>query len=576
MTAPANNASYSAPASITITTDAQDADGTVTNVEYYANDIRIGSARTSPFSYTWTAVPAGSYSLKAKAIDNRGTYSWSAPIMVGVDAGSGGPPYAGLALWLKADAGVTLNSTNGRVATWADQSGQGRNAVQAIAASQPALVTTTLGQAGIRLDGVDDFLTFSLPVNGLNEITIFLVANNLVDRDGAGGNYSALFWNQTETDGRLFLSPFQSRVNFRFGTKAPNNNPVYLRPASIADDLSVTVARKDGATDSLYVNGAEVWMNEFASSPIAGCADVGNVGRGYNNSTYFAGEVAEVLVYTRALPQATRESIEQYLKTKWISNLRPTVTLDVPTSNAAFSSPANVSLAASAADSDGTVTNVEFYADSTLIGSDKSSPFSLVWSNPPPGTYLVTAKAIDNKGAYRSSAAAEILVSTTGGSFTPSATALGNTTNNFNLNELGRAGWGALGTSRHLWAVRSQLSRGSDQRRHAGRHRRDSRCGGRSNYESLYQPLERMAELEGGQRPRSHLEQRGDQHRLFFHGSGRYQPAHALRLLRWARDRQREQPPSHAPRTHHRRVGTRLCGCAGHRRHEHESLHHHL
>lgn len=37
-------------------------------------------------------------------------------------------------------------------------------------------------------------------------------------------------------------------------------------------------------------------------------------------------------------------------------------------------------------------------------------PFSLVWSNPQPGTYVITAKAFDNKGARTYSAPITITV----------------------------------------------------------------------------------------------------------------------------------------------------------------------
>ena len=56
-----------------------------------------------------------------------------------------------------------------------------------------------------------------------------------------------------------------------------------------------------------------------------------------------------------------------------------------------------------AADNDGTVTGVDFYAGSTLLGTDTSSPYSFTWSNAPAGTYLMTAVATDNGGAAGSS-----------------------------------------------------------------------------------------------------------------------------------------------------------------------------
>ena len=51
----------------------------------------------------------------------------------------------------------------------------------------------------------------------------------------------------------------------------------------------------------------------------------------------------------------------------------------------------------------GTVAAVEFYAGSTLIGSDTSAPYSMSWNNVPAGTYSLTAVARDS--AARNNAA---------------------------------------------------------------------------------------------------------------------------------------------------------------------------
>ena len=51
------------------------------------------------------------------------------------------------------------------------------------------------------------------------------------------------------------------------------------------------------------------------------------------------------------------------------------MTLTSPTSGATYTAPASIALAATASDSDGTVARVDFYAGSTLLGSDTAAPF---------------------------------------------------------------------------------------------------------------------------------------------------------------------------------------------------------
>jgi len=69
-----------------------------------------------------------------------------------------------------------------------------------------------------------------------------------------------------------------------------------------------------------------------------------------------------------------------------------------PSSGAIFHAPATVPLAAEARDPDGTVARVEFFAGTTLLAADTSSPYTAVWTSVAAGTYTITARATDAKG----------------------------------------------------------------------------------------------------------------------------------------------------------------------------------
>src|SRR5260221_2646372 len=81
---PANNASYPAGSSIVIAVNASDPDGTITKVEFFEGTTKLGEDLTSPYSFAWASVPAGSYSLTAKATDNLGAATTSDTITVSV------------------------------------------------------------------------------------------------------------------------------------------------------------------------------------------------------------------------------------------------------------------------------------------------------------------------------------------------------------------------------------------------------------------------------------------------------------------------------------------------------------
>ena len=92
------------------------------------------------------------------------------------------------------------------------------------------------------------------------------------------------------------------------------------------------------------------------------------------------------------------------------ANLPPTVALTAPLANTSFASGAAITVAANAADPDGSVTRVEFYDGSTLIGSSTVSPYAVVWTSAALGSHSLTAKAFDNSGAVSTSAAVAISV----------------------------------------------------------------------------------------------------------------------------------------------------------------------
>ena len=59
----------------------------------------------------------------------------------------------------------------------------------------------------------------------------------------------------------------------------------------------------------------------------------------------------------------------------------------------------HISLGVDASDSDGTITNVEFYSGTNFLGSTMNSPYSIVWNNRAAAYYGVTAVATDDRGA---------------------------------------------------------------------------------------------------------------------------------------------------------------------------------
>jgi glucose/arabinose dehydrogenase len=93
------------------------------------------------------------------------------------------------------------------------------------------------------------------------------------------------------------------------------------------------------------------------------------------------------------------------------SNTPPTVSITSPTNGASFPVPASVTIEATAHDTDGTITKVEFFDGTTSLGSDTISSYS-VTANLGLGSHALTAVATDNAGASSTSAVVTITVTT--------------------------------------------------------------------------------------------------------------------------------------------------------------------
>jgi hypothetical protein len=91
-------------------------------------------------------------------------------------------------------------------------------------------------------------------------------------------------------------------------------------------------------------------------------------------------------------------------------NSPPVATLDQPANGASFTAPANIGLAASASDADGTVSKVEFFNGTTKLGEDATAPYSFAWSGVGAGTYTLTARATDDLGYTSSSSPSTVTV----------------------------------------------------------------------------------------------------------------------------------------------------------------------
>jgi endoglucanase len=92
ITSPANGASFTTGATITINASASDSDGTIAKVEFFRGSTKLGEDTSSPYQYNITSAANGTYAIMAKATDDDNASSTSGTVNVTVSTVVVPPP----------------------------------------------------------------------------------------------------------------------------------------------------------------------------------------------------------------------------------------------------------------------------------------------------------------------------------------------------------------------------------------------------------------------------------------------------------------------------------------------------
>jgi Concanavalin A-like lectin/glucanases superfamily len=226
-------------------------------------------------------------------------------------------PANGLEMWLQSPAASPEGLGTPSASVWHDASGNNHDATAGMQAPLYAGASGPNCQGGYAFSQ-NQYFNFNLPISGWDAMTIFLVSKSFTNPPaGTYGSLSAaILWNETSPWGNTFISPWQTTAPFRFGTQQVNNQPAVVRPTDIGQDFTISRAVHDGSTDSLWVNGLEVFSQGGKQAVLSGTSGAAYLGRGINNS-YFNGEISEVLVYNRAVSAGEAAAVESYLRNKF-------------------------------------------------------------------------------------------------------------------------------------------------------------------------------------------------------------------------------------------------------------------
>ena len=243
-------------------------------------------------------------------------------------------PSSGLSVWLKADAGITADGSN-KVSVWADQTPNGNNANQATGANQPTLVTTRTdlnGKPVVRFDGSSSYLdiTDNPSIKPTQALTVIAVAQttstavqDLVSHGLTFNYYSEQRWPLYSYDlGIQANNVERGYIGFGLGQGDPNSGADLSGLGSRLDQMTISALVFDGANLQIFDSGsaqgsAPVGAPILYDGTTAHDLIVGAYSTYYGITNFFNGDMAEVLVYNRALTPTERGQAEGYLADKY-------------------------------------------------------------------------------------------------------------------------------------------------------------------------------------------------------------------------------------------------------------------
>jgi beta-glucanase (GH16 family) len=429
LTAPANNATYTAPASINITANAADADGTISKVEFFNGAASLGSDATAPYTFSWNGVAAGTYTITAKATDNAGAVTTSSAATVVVNpVVSTGP--VSVYQNCNNDPGYVIALPVGTYTTAQLVAlGIKNNDISRITVQAGYQVTLynddNLAGTSHTATGNVDCLT-SVNFNDLtSSIKVSLVVvNNQTPYAGIFGTIPGTIEAEKYDlggQGIAFNDVTTANEGGAFRTDAVDIEPlgtgydvgyivagewleytVNVTAGSYRIDAHVA-AIAAGKTFRLELDGATIATFTVPNTGAWGTFQVATV----NNVTVTAGQKVLRLYATTSDFNVDKIIFSAATTTP---NVAPTISLTAPANNTTLSAPASIAITANASDSDGSVSKVEFYNGTQKLGEDLTAPYAYTWTSVAAGTYTITAKATDNAGATTTTAVSTVTV----------------------------------------------------------------------------------------------------------------------------------------------------------------------
>jgi RHS repeat-associated protein len=391
ITAPGSGAAL-APGAMVIEVATTNVDGTVAAVNIWSNGTNAAAASynatTGKWSASFTNIAAGTYVFTALASDSNGNTVTSAPItQIFSPKAAAAQPAWGYDAW-----GIT------------GFDGQCQQTVTYSGATPEAVATASLAHSQ-SCGNVYTLISCTAPA-------IATPVRKVDSTCKYGGSYPNQFVVSLVCSPGKSLTPASPNtcVNWPFATlaiSAPLSGAGYKTPATITVEAQAT-----------NQNGTVTWVDVAANggTPVAATY---NATSGKWQATFTGLGIGSYTFSAIAGDTAGHTAVAAATTANVYASAPPTASITAPADQHLYAPGTTIPLRATAADSDGTVTQVEFFANATSIGLGTFVPSAITsgawvsnaWTNVPAGSYTVTARATDNTGAPGTSAPVTVIVS---------------------------------------------------------------------------------------------------------------------------------------------------------------------
>jgi glucose/arabinose dehydrogenase len=223
----------------------------------------------------------------------------------------------------------------------------------------------------------------------------------------AGGTGTASIPTRGETSDNIFYR-FHLRATDSAGSAVEVTRDVMPQKSMVT--LATQPAGLALTLDGQSVTGPHSFTGVVGIERDVGAADQVFNGRRWRFDNWNDGGAA---AHTIATPSASTTFTATFSDLGPVNNQAPSVSLQAPATANVGSA---VNLSATASDTDGTVTRVEFFDGTTSLGIDTSAPYAVSWTPATSGSRSITARATDNNGAATTSSAVTVLVNPASGS----------------------------------------------------------------------------------------------------------------------------------------------------------------